>query len=107
MAQPLREQEWDTLLPSQTPRQRILRPERALLVALFWHALEDLQGRPILDGSHTHDPHAREKLCAEAAAWIASDDESWPFSFVSVCWHLSLDPHVTRRALGVRVSMAA
>jgi hypothetical protein len=37
----------------------------------------------------------------EARAWIA-DDGRWPFSFVSLCGVLGLDPDGVRRALAGR-----
>jgi hypothetical protein len=32
------------------------------------------------------------KLFARAAAWVASDDVEWPFSFRSICEALDVDP---------------
>lgn len=41
----------------------------------------------------------RLKLHREAAAWIFSDDPSWPFSFVNVCDSLGVDPSRLRQRL--------
>ena len=38
-------------------------------------------------------------LRAEAQQWVASDDASWPFSFVNVCGALGLDPSCVRTGL--------
>jgi hypothetical protein len=80
-----------------------VRPERVMMVELFLQALQDLRGKPILERSHTRDAErARELLRVDAVEWLSSDDESWPFSFVSVCRHLGLDPASVRRALADR-----
>lgn len=41
----------------------------------------------------------RSKLHREAAAWIFSDDSSWPFSFVNLCDALGVDPSRLRQRL--------
>ncbi len=41
----------------------------------------------------------RSKLHREAAAWIFSDDSSWPFSFVNVCDALGINPSRLRQRL--------
>ena len=35
-------------------------------------------------------------LAAEVDAWLAADDDDWPFSFVNVCHALRLDPSCVR-----------
>ena len=54
--------------------------------------------RPVAGRGH-HD----RQLLLEVQDWIASDDDSWPFSFVRVCHHLSLDPQAIRKALAAPV----
>jgi hypothetical protein len=39
------------------------------------------------------------RLFAETQRWIASDDTSWPFAFVSVCHALGLDVDCLRAGL--------
>jgi hypothetical protein len=37
----------------------------------------------------------------EAYLWVASEERSWPYSFVNLCEALNLDPELTRdRLLG-------
>jgi hypothetical protein len=37
------------------------------------------------------------RLAREAEAWFWSEDDSWPFSFVSICAALGLEPGYIRR----------
>jgi hypothetical protein len=39
------------------------------------------------------------RTAQEAEAWLFSDNDEWPFSFVNVCQHLGLDPAYLRRGL--------
>src|SRR5438046_3033183 len=41
----------------------------------------------------------RHGLRAEARDWIASDDESWPFSFCAICAYLHIEPSAIRNAV--------
>lgn len=41
----------------------------------------------------------RREILRETEAWLASDDESWPFAFVIVCAGLGLEPESIRAAL--------
>src|SRR5712691_11215084 len=43
--------------------------------------------------------HRSRHLCAEAEKWFMSDDDSWPFSFVNICYTLDLHPGFLRRGL--------
>ena len=40
-----------------------------------------------------------QRLAREAKEWLFSDDVCWPFSFVSICAVLGLDPGYIRRGL--------
>jgi len=40
-----------------------------------------------------------QRLAREAKEWLFSDDVCWPFSFVSICMVLGLDPEYIRRGL--------
>jgi len=59
--------------------------------------LEDAIGIFLRHRSGT-DPRAC-RLFAETAEWIASDDSESPFSFLSVCDVLGLEPTCLRRGL--------
>jgi hypothetical protein len=39
------------------------------------------------------------RLAREAEAWLFSEDEHWPFSFLNVCAVLGIDPHYFRKGL--------
>ena len=39
------------------------------------------------------------EMCRDAYSWVASNDFSWPFSFLNVCEALGLSPEVQREAL--------
>ena len=40
-----------------------------------------------------------QRLAREAEEWLFSDDARWPFSFVSICAALGLEPTYLRRGL--------
>jgi hypothetical protein len=40
-----------------------------------------------------------QRLALEAEEWLFSDDARWPFSFVSICAVLGLEPAYLRRGL--------
>jgi len=40
-----------------------------------------------------------QRLAHEAEEWLLSDDDHWPFSFVSICAVLGLEPAYLRRGL--------
>jgi hypothetical protein len=44
------------------------------------------------------NPRAR-RLGQETEEWFFSDDPEWPFSFISICEALNLDPDYIRRGL--------
>src|SRR5882724_7692751 len=39
------------------------------------------------------------ELYLDAYSWLASDDSSWPFSFLNVCQLLNLTPDIVRQEL--------
>ncbi len=75
-----------------------LQPEKRLMLAVLEDAVT-LCRRPMA-GRGRHD----RQLLVEVQDWVASDDDSWAFSFVRVCHHLSLDPQAIRKALTVPVA---
>jgi len=73
-------------------------PEKKLAVAVFSQAANDLQKfRQARRG-------ARYSFYADARKWIASNDRSWPYSFLNLCDALNLAADVVRaELLGNRV----
>jgi hypothetical protein len=45
------------------------------------------------------EPNPKWAECQEAREWFLSDDHEWPFSFVSICHCLDLNPEYLRRLL--------
>jgi hypothetical protein len=41
----------------------------------------------------------QQRLYVKAYAWIMSDDLSWPFSFLNLCYTLGLSPEALRESL--------
>jgi len=84
----------ETILPEQFFRHAsALSPTKRLMLAVLRDALGDLRGG---DDAPTR---REQRLAAEAGSWFRADDESWPFSFVSVCHALGLDASAVRRSL--------
>lgn len=69
------------------------RPVAALLQAVLEDALACFQKQFI-----TERPHVQREA-REAEAWFWSEDARWPFSFVTVCAALGLEPEAIRRQL--------
>jgi hypothetical protein len=82
------------MLPSQFADSwsgsRAVSPGRELALAVLGQALEEL----------VHFRFARrcrdQRLYWEAYQWVASDDRSWPFSFVNLCEAMCLEVAVIR-----------
>jgi hypothetical protein len=85
----------ETILPAQFfPRAAALAPERRLMMAVLARALLDLQR----DAGPSTRRARRHR--AEVEAWFASDDDTWPFAFVTLCHALALDAAAVRSRLG-------
>jgi hypothetical protein len=69
------------------------RPEAALMRAVLVDALECFQKGLVQQGRRAR------RLAREAEEWLLSDDTNWPFSFVSICAVLGLEPGYLRRGL--------
>jgi hypothetical protein len=86
----------DVTCPSKDGRQSgssKVCPERKLAVAVFSQAANDLQKfRYTRRG-------AGYSLYADARKWIASNDRSWPYSFLNLCDVLHLAADVIRAEL--------
>ncbi len=87
----------EQLLPTQYgPARRNTRAcgERALMLAVLEDAIRCLEDGPRRDA----------RAARETEAWIRSDDEEWPFSFLNLCANLEIDAGQLRRALLQRVA---
>lgn len=87
----------DTMLPSQyfaAMRKRV--PQEAeyrLVVAVLEDAIDCFQKH-----RDARDAKTRQ-LFEDAAQWVASEDRTWPFSFLNICDVLGLDPAYVREGL--------
>jgi len=86
-----------TILPSQLYGPPLggarTQPEKRLQLAVLADALVTFH-------RSAGQPRARaRRLFAEAEAWFASDATDGPFSFLSICQSLDLDPDYIRRGL--------
>jgi hypothetical protein len=68
-------------------------PEVALMRAVLADALVCFQRGFARKGRRV------QRLAQEAEAWFLKDDDRWPFSFVSICAVLGLEPSYIRRGL--------
>ena len=69
------------------------RPEAALMCAVLEDALMCFQQGLVRQGRRV------QRIAREAEEWLFSDDPLWPFSFVSICAVLGLEPAYVRRGL--------
>lgn len=87
----------DVLLPSQffaSMKRKVPRePEYRLIVAVLQDAIECFQKHLFARD------HKARLLFEDAAEWLASDDREWPYSFVSICEVLNLNPDYLRGGL--------
>lgn len=75
-------------------------PERALATSVLWQALNDLQKFRYARWRR------RQRLYMEAYRWVASNDRSWPYSFLNICDALGLSADALRAAALDRVPFA-
>lgn len=68
-------------------------PEAALMRAVLADALGCFQKGLVSQGRRV------QRIAREAEEWLFSDDARWPFSFVSICAVLGLEPAYLRRGL--------
>ena len=74
-------------------RTRYVSPERALVLALVWQALIDLQKYRF------SSRRRQQRLYMEAYRWVASDDRKWPYAFRNVAEMLDVAPDRLRAQL--------
>jgi hypothetical protein len=65
-------------------KTRYVAPERALILALMWQTLIDLQKYRFATRRR------QQRLYMEAYRWVASDDRQWPFAFCNVAEMLNI-----------------
>jgi hypothetical protein len=86
-----------SVLPEQFygPRASLAsgRPEAELMRAILEDALLCFQNGFVRQGRRV------QRLAREAEQWLFSDDARWPFSFVSICAVLGLEPAYLRQGL--------
>ncbi len=86
-----------SVLPEQVydPLVRLAnrQPEAELMRAVLEDALLCFHEGLVCQGRRV------QRLAREAQEWLFSDDASWPFSFVSICAFLGLEPEYMRRGL--------
>ena len=87
----------DVLLPSQffaAMRKKVPQePEYRLIVAVLQDAIDCFQKHLFAR------EHKARLLFEDAVEWIASDDREWPYSFISICEVLNLNPDYLRGGL--------
>lgn len=75
----------------------MIQPEHHLMLAVLEDALAIIVRGPAVAASL--------KLFAETRDWAASDDISWPFSFLNVCENLDVDATRLRTRLAPWVGL--
>ena len=74
-------------------KTRYVSPERALVLAVAWQVLIDLQKYRFASRRR------QQRLYMEAYRWVASDDRKWPYSFCNVAEVLDVAPERLRAKL--------
>ena len=94
------EREWrdlepasETILPSQLAESAARPPEHRLMLAVIEEAFHGY-----VASLNRSDRRSRRRF-KEVEGWFASDDVSWPFSFVALCEKLDLQPDYIRAGL--------
>jgi hypothetical protein len=98
----------DSVKPSPRSRNarrpsRAAEPEKRLMAAVLQTALDDHLGSVSRRAAGYVFPPDRRQHHA-AAAYVASGDRRWPFSFENLCEALNVDPARLRYELGKPVS---
>lgn len=81
--------------PHMVPRLQIetALPYQRLMIAVLQDAVRLIR-------QHAPARHRENRrLLAETVAWVRSDDDTWPFAFVTICHALGLDVNGVRAAL--------
>ena len=72
---------------------RAVSPDRALVLAMLWQAVIDLQKYRFAARRR------QQRLYMEAYQWVASEDRRWAYSFVNLCDALNLSAESLRAKL--------
>ena len=88
----------ETVLPVQllADVRGMWQPEKRLMLAVLENALLPMLRNP---GRRHGRVVERRPLSVEVKAWIASDAQEWPFSFLNICHVLGFDEDALRAAL--------
>lgn len=82
-----------SVLPEQFFTTATTSGEVALMRAVLEDAIECFQKQFVNTSRRT------QRLAQEAEAWLFSDEEHWPFSFVNICAVLGVEPGYLRQGL--------
>jgi hypothetical protein len=74
-------------------KTRYVTPERALLHAVVWQVVLDLQKYRFATRRR------QQRLYMDAYRWVTSDDRQWPYAFRNVAELLNVDPERLRAEL--------
>lgn len=74
-------------------KSRAVTPERALVLAVMWEAILDLEKYRFAKRRR------QQRLYWEAYQWVTSDDRQWGFSFSNLCDSLNLAIEPVRKQL--------
>jgi hypothetical protein len=87
----------ELVLPSQfstgVRNDASLRPEKRLMLAVLEEAVGDFQRYLVATGNEAR------RLFQDAEDWFASEDTTWPYSFVNICNALGFDVGYVRAGL--------
>lgn len=81
-------------------KTRYVSPERALVLAVVWQVVIDLQKYRFATRRR------QQRLYMEAYRWVACDDRKWPFAFRNVAEMLDVAPERLRLQLLADVAPA-
>jgi hypothetical protein len=74
-------------------RTRFITSEKALVLAVMWQAVIDLQKFRFATRRR------QQRLYMEAYRYVASDDRDWSYSFINLCESLNMSPEPLRAQL--------
>jgi|RhiMetdeSRZDD1v2_1073273.scaffolds.fasta_scaffold787313_1 hypothetical protein len=86
----------ERMLPSQFFPEATDTPERTLMRAVLQRTINDLTDPKLMN---RRSARGLTKMQRQAAEWFASEDDSYLYSFVSICQALNLDAGALRQAL--------
>jgi len=88
------------IIPTRVPRSSEVCPERALAAAVLYQAADDL------DKFRDEQRATARSVYVDAHNWIASNNRSWPYSFLNLCDVLHVPAgHVRAELLGDKSPM--